>query len=152
MGVSTSVNKPLHYVSLSHSSAILIYYMSCRALEVDIGLICVCLLTLPAFLDKHKPKKWNSFLLYVTSYISGIHGSSCDSNNNGPGTPERKDNLAKGDCENLELGMSLPLPAHPRGDMKDYQNNVHSATVRRDKQDLEDIEALSLEEFRLSRL
>ena len=112
-GCKYSINKTLHYISLSRSITILIYYVSYRVLEVDIGLICVCLLTLPAFLDKHKPEKLKSFLLCVISYISDKRSSGPVSNNSGPGTPEREGDLARGDSRNLEFGRSLSLPAHP---------------------------------------
>ncbi|TGO16391.1 hypothetical protein BTUL_0029g00830 [Botrytis tulipae] len=39
-------------------------------LEVDIGIICSCLLSFPAFFRHRKPAKWDSYVSLIMSYVS----------------------------------------------------------------------------------
>jgi hypothetical protein len=40
------------------------------AIEIDIGIICSCLMLLPAFIKYHIPEKWRSYLSWKISHLS----------------------------------------------------------------------------------
>jgi len=85
-------------------------------LEVDIGLVCSCLLCSPAFMKRHNPSKWYYNIIHFASR-SGSSGNS--------------------DGANL-------APLHLRGDQSGRTRNYYSARVGRGDSKGADVEALPL--------
>lgn len=46
------------------------------AIEIDIGIICSCLMLLPSFIKYHTPEKWRSYLSSKISRLSGTNSGS----------------------------------------------------------------------------
>ena len=151
MVVSTSVDISLRSlrISLGNYANVNIPY---RVLEVNVGLTCACLLTLPAFLEKQQ-EDWNLYMHRFTSYLWGSSGSNGASQSNftpnGGGATSAaavgdKSHSGTGGRWYKEIDDTVSLPNQPRGDIKSHPNNYHSATIKGNKINRGDIEELPL--------
>ena len=92
-------------------------------LEINIGLLCACLVAFPAFLDRYWPHSLHHYVSRLTSYFSSSHVSKSDVRSGAGGAGA---NIALHDTSNeyvgsnseyLEIHDERELAKKMRGDM-----------------------------------
>jgi hypothetical protein len=106
-----------------------------RVLEIDVGIICACLLCFPAFFHHHKPQKLTKYYSRLTTYLLGSRGTTS-------GSHSRYTVPQKG-------GIPADAPTtndkrHEKDISSYWELDNYSAKIGRGENSSEDIESLPL--------